>query len=117
MLGFERDGYLNTFNYQFYPGEKAHVTISGNQAETKLFVNGKLVETLNKQTIYHNEGGKEKMYYVRTLVLPLENIGVYLSKITNFKVTNYSKQLLLHTIYKKTLRKTAECFCIYKPTT
>ena len=91
MLGFERDGYLNTFNYQFYPGEKAHVTISGNQAETKLFVNGKLVETLNKQTIYHNEGGKDKMYYVRTLVFPLENTGVYLSKITNFKVTNYSK--------------------------
>ena len=91
MLGFERDGYLNTFNYQFYPGEKAHVTISGNQAETKLFVNGKLVETLDKQTIYHNEGGKDKMYYVRTLVFPLERTGNFNSKVTNLKVTNYSK--------------------------
>ncbi len=91
MLGFERDGYLNTFNYQFYPGQKAHVTISGNQAETKLYIDGKLIETLDKQTIYHNEGGKDKMYYVRTLVFPLENTGIYQSKITNFKVTNYSK--------------------------
>ena len=90
MLGFERDGYLNTFNYQFYPGQKAHVTISGNQAETKLYIDGKLIETLDKQTIYHNEGGKDKMYYVRTLVFPLENTGIYQSKITNFKVTNYS---------------------------
>ena len=91
MLGFERDGYLNTFNYQFYPGQKAHVTISGNQAETKLYVDGKLIETLDKQTIYHNEGGKDKMYYVRTLVFPLENTGIYQSKITNFKVENICK--------------------------
>jgi hexosaminidase len=91
MLGFERDGYLNTFNYQFYPGQKAHVTICGNQAETKLYVDGKLIETLDKQTIYHNEGGKDKMFYVRTLVFPLENTGIYQSKITNFKVTNYCK--------------------------
>ena len=91
MLGFERDGYLNTFNYQFYPGQKAHVTISGNQAETKLYIDGKLIETLDKQTIYHNEGGKDKMYYVRTLVFPLENTGIYQSKVTNFKVTNYCK--------------------------
>ena len=91
MLGFERDGYLNTFNYQFYPGQKAHVTICGNQAETKLYIDGKLVETLDKQTIYHNEGGKDKMYYVRTLVFPLENTGIFESKITNFKVENFCK--------------------------
>ena len=91
MIGFERDGYLNTFNYQFYPGQKAHVTICGNQADTKLYVDGKLIETLDKQTIYHNEGGKDKMYYVRTLVFPLENTGIYQSKVTNFKVTNYCK--------------------------
>ena len=91
MLGFERDGYLNTFNYQFYPGQKAHVTICGNQAETKLYIDGKLVETLDKQTIYHNEGGKDKMYYIRTLVFPLENTGIFESKITNFKVENFCK--------------------------
>ena len=87
-LGFSRDGYLNTFNYSFYPGERAHVTISGNKDVTKLFVNGKLVETLDKQTLYHNEGGKDKMYYVRTLVFPLEKSGNFNSQITNFKVEN-----------------------------
>jgi hexosaminidase len=89
-LGFSRDGYLNTFNFRFYPGEKAQVTICGNESETKLYVNGKLVETLDKQTIYHNEG-KDKMFYVRTLVFPLEKTGNFKSKVTNLKVTNYSK--------------------------
>ena len=91
MLGFSRDGYLNTFNYSFYPGEKAQVTICGNESETKLFVNGKHIETLGKQTLYHNEGGKDKMYYVRTLVFPLEKAGNFNSKVTNLKVTNYGK--------------------------
>ena len=90
-LGFSRDGYLNTFNFRFFPGEKAHITISGNQNETKLFVNGKLVETLDKQTIYHNEGGKDKMYYVRTLVFPLARTGMFKSKVSNLEVVNYCK--------------------------
>ena len=90
-IGFSRDGYLNTFNYRFYPGEKANITISGNKEVTKLFVNGKLVETLDKQTIYHNEGGKDKMYYVRTLVFPLEKTGEFNSKVCNLKVENYCK--------------------------
>ena len=87
MLGFARDGYLNKFNYQLVPGEKATITVSGNEQETYLYVNGKLVETLNKQTIYHNEG-KDKMYYVRTLVFPLKKAGKFNSKVTNLKVTN-----------------------------
>jgi hexosaminidase len=90
-LGFSRDGYLNTFNFRFYPGEKAHVTISGNQSETRLYINGKLVETLDKQTIYHNEGGKDKMYYVRTLVFPLESTGMFRSSVNNLKVENFCK--------------------------
>ena len=91
MLGFSREGYLNTFNFKFYPGEKAHITICGNQQETMLYVNGKLVETLNKQTLYHNEGGKDKMYYVRTLTFPLAQTGDFNSKITNLKVENFCK--------------------------
>ena len=90
-IGFSRDGYLNTFNYRFYPGEKAHVTISGNQSETKLYINGKLIETLDKQTIYHNEGGKDKMYYVRTLVFPLSRTGSFRSNVSNLEVVNYCK--------------------------
>lgn len=87
-IGFSRDGYLNTFNYRFYPGEKATVTITGNKEETRLYVNGKHIETLDKQTIYHNEGGKDKMYYVRTLVFPLEKTGDFTSKVKNLKVEN-----------------------------
>lgn len=86
-IGFSRDGYLNTFNYKLFPNEKAHITISGNQKETKLYINGKLIETLDKQTIYRNEG-KSKMYYVRTLVFPLEETGSFRSVIKNFVVNN-----------------------------
>lgn len=89
-LGFARDGYLNTFNFSFYPNEKARITISGDQKETKLFINGKLVETLDKQTQFHNEG-KSKMYYVRTLVFPLEKTGDFKSEIRNFEVRNECK--------------------------
>lgn len=88
-LGFARDGYLNTFNYSFFPGEKAKVTISGDERVTRLYVNGKLVEELNKQTQYHHNSGSDKydkMYYVRTLVFPLSKAGRFNSKITNLTV-------------------------------
>ena len=87
-LGFARDGYLNTFNYSFFPGEKAKITISGNKDETFFHINNVLVEKLDRQTLYHNEGGKDKMYYVRTLVFPLEKTGDFKSKIANLKVRN-----------------------------
>lgn len=87
-LGFARDGYLNTFNYSFFPGEKAKVEITGDQKETKLYINGVLVETLDKQTLYFNEGGKDKMAYIRTLVFPLKKAGNFNSKITNLRVLN-----------------------------
>lgn len=85
MLGFARDGYLNTFNYRIRKGEKVTISISGDAASTRFYLNGKLVETLNKQTLYFNEG-KDKMSYVRTLVFPLEKAGTFKSRITNLKV-------------------------------
>ena len=89
-LGFARDGFLHTFNYRFYPGEKASVTICGDMYETKLYIDGKHVETLEKQKLFRGEDGKRIMYYVRTLVFPLERTGKFKSKITNVKVENYS---------------------------
>lgn len=86
-LGFSRDGYLNTFNYKLIPSDKVNITIKGNQEVTELYIDGSLKETLNRQTIYHNEG-KSKMYYIRTLVFPLEKSGDFKSKITNLKVLN-----------------------------
>lgn len=91
MMGFARDGYFNKFNFQLYPGEKATIAISGDQHTTSLYVNGKLVEKLERQTLYFNKDGKDKMYYVPTLVFPLAKAGTFKSKITNFKVVNYCK--------------------------
>ncbi len=85
MLGFARDGYLNTFRFNIRNGEKVKITVAGNARETSLYVNDRLVETLNKQTLYFNEG-KAKMSYVRTLVFPLEKAGHFKSKITNLKI-------------------------------
>lgn len=88
-LGFSRDGYLNTFNYRFFPGEKAHITITGNQESTSLYIDGKLIETLDRQVQYHHNSASDKydkMYYVRTLVFPLETAGNFNSKIYGFEV-------------------------------
>ena len=87
-IGFSRDGYLNTFNYSLFPGEKARITISGDRNETKLYVDGKLIETLAKKTLYFNEGGKDKMYYTSTLVFPLAEAGNFKSKVSDLIVIN-----------------------------
>lgn len=89
-LGFSRDGYLNTFNYQFYPGEKTAVSISGDEKSTRLYVDGKLKEDLDIQKRYFNSG-KDSTKYVRTLVFPLEKAGNFKSTITNVEVLNYCK--------------------------
>lgn len=89
MLGFARDGYLNTFNYRVLPGERVNVGVSGDNRVTRLLINGKVVEELNIQKRFFN-GGKDSMNYVRTLVFPLEKTGKFRSKVTNLKVTPLS---------------------------
>lgn len=88
MMGFARDGYLNTFPYKVNPGEKATIQIEGNNRNTTLRVNGKVVEEMNTQKLYFN-AGKDSMSYVRTLVFPLEKAGNFNSKVQNLKVYNY----------------------------
>lgn len=85
MVGFARDGYLNTFSYSVGKGEKVNIGISGDNKATRLLIDGKVVEELNTQKLYFN-GGKDSMNYVRTLVFPLEKAGQFKSKITNLKV-------------------------------
>ena len=46
MMGFARDGYLNTFPYKVNPGEKATIQIEGDHRSTTLRVNGKVVEEM-----------------------------------------------------------------------
>ena len=88
MMGFARDGYLNTFPYKVNPGEKATIQIEGDHRSTTLRVNGKVVEEMNIQKCYFNPG-KDSMSYIRTLVFPLEKAGNFNSRIENLKVHNY----------------------------
>ena len=88
MMGFARDGYLNTFPYKVNPGEKATIQIEGDNCSTTLRANGKVVDEMNTQKLYFN-AGKDSMNYVRTLVFPLEKAGNFNSKEQNLKVYNY----------------------------
>lgn len=88
MMGFARDGYLNTLPYKVNPGEKATIQIEGDNCSTTLRVNGKVVDEMNTQKLYFN-AGKDSMNYVRTLVFPLEKAGNFNSKVQNLKVYNY----------------------------
>ena len=85
QIGFSRDGYLNSFGFQLYPDEKAHICIEGDNKSTVLKVNGKEVKKLDIEKRYFN-GGKDSMNYVRTLVFPLRKAGDFKSKISNLKV-------------------------------
>ena len=59
-FGFARDGYLNTFQFRPYPGEKLNVQVKGDNRSTSLLINGKLVETMDIQKRYFN-GGKDSI--------------------------------------------------------
>lgn len=85
MLGFARDGYLNTFSYRIHQGERINIGIEGDNKATRLLINGKVVEELNIEKRLFDEG-KAKMNYVRTLVFPLQETGEFKSKVTNLKV-------------------------------
>ena len=90
LVGFSRDGYLNHFGYQFYPGEKAHVTIEGDQLKTTLYVNGKAVSTLDVKKITY---GKAGINYISTLVFPLDQAGdSFRSRISNLRVESLTDQ-------------------------
>ncbi|MBQ8266488.1 MAG: family 20 glycosylhydrolase [Bacteroides sp.] len=86
MLGYARDGYLNTFTYNVQPGQKMKIAIEGDNKATRLFINGKQVEELNIQERWMDKEGKTRIRNVRTLVFPLEKAGNFKSKIANLKV-------------------------------
>ena len=87
MFGFSRDGYMNTFAFRPYPGEKSSVKITGDALSTSLFINGQLIERMGIEKRYLNEAEKQNNF-IRTLVFPLKNAGNFKSKITNLKVYN-----------------------------
>ena len=87
MFGFSRDGYMNTFAFRPYPGEKISVKITGDALSTSLFINGQLIERMGIEKRYLNDAEKQNNF-IRTLVFPLKNAGNFKSKITNLKVYN-----------------------------
>lgn len=88
MLGFSRDGYLNTFRYAPYPGEKVKVRIEGDHLGTSLWINDSLVDNLDIETRWYN-GGQTPQKYIRTLVFPLQQAGDFRSGISDLRVYNY----------------------------
>lgn len=86
FLGFSRNGYLYNFGVSPYPGEKAHVAIEGTPERTVLYLNGKKVSSLDVKKV--NFGKRGDMYYLRTLVFPLQKAGQFKSVISNLRVTH-----------------------------
>ena len=85
MVGFSRDGYLNTFPYKIEKGKNVKLSIEGDNGSTSLYVDGKLLkklDTINKW------GGKDAhTKYVPTLVFPLNKSGNFKSKVKDFKAS------------------------------
>ena len=86
MLGYARDGYLNTFSYNIHPGQRMNIAIEGDNKSTRLFIDGKQVEELNIQERWMDKEGKTRIRNVRTLVFPLEKTGNFKSKVSNLKI-------------------------------
>ena len=84
-VGFARDGYLFSFRHSLRPGTKEHIAIEGDNHETRLYVNGKLVETLGPDQRTYPKNKPFKM--IRTLRFPLQRTDSALhSRVTNLKV-------------------------------
>jgi hexosaminidase len=84
MIGYARDGYLNTFPYSV-KDEKVSMRIEGDPTQTSLFVNDRLIEKKDVATQWF-DSAKVKMRDVRTLVFPLRQAGDFKSVITNLEV-------------------------------
>lgn len=107
-LGFERDGYLNTFSYRLPVGKTVRVTVQGNNKMTRLLVDGKQRQELGVRTVYvvrpenrldqqvgasrvftpevYSPG--DRMNYHSTLVFPLRRGGNFKSQVYDFSVSN-----------------------------
>ena len=105
-VGFEREGYLNTFDYRLPAGKTVRLTVKGDNRQTSLYVDGELKQTLGALPIYamqqkdlvtFQDGDPDawrpvmynptaRMFYQRTLVFPLKQAGQFKSKVTDVKV-------------------------------
>ena len=89
-MAYSREGYLNNFRQDIRKGDKMHVTITGDNEGTQLYVNGKLVDDMSRRWMRFADSNR-KMSQVRTLVFPLAKAGNFKSRISNLKVRNYKE--------------------------
>jgi len=85
-LAYEREGYWSEFDYVVPNDYPVVLAIEGTNTGTKLFVNGQLVDALEKQYIEYNQSGKSKMAKIQTLVFPLAKVGDFEGAISDFTV-------------------------------
>ena len=83
MIGFARDGYLNTFRYRVEAGKNMRIAIEGDNRSTRLYIDGRLVQELAITKKWYGE--KAATNYVPTLVFPLRRSGDFRSRITRFE--------------------------------
>ena len=113
-LGFARDGYLDTFDYTLPKEGKVTISIEGDKNSLTLYVDGKRREHLSRMLLYAEPPDAEalrldkqyespdrfepivyrsrtrgRMFYMRTLVFPLDEVGTFRSSITDLRVHNY----------------------------
>jgi len=103
-LAFEREGYLNEFDYVVSAGRKVRLTFVGTNRETLLFVDGRFRQALYPLTLgsASTDAGlagasadpyaASKMYYQRTLVFPLARTGRFVGRIFDLSVSNYAEK-------------------------
>lgn len=83
MIGYARDGYLYTFKYKGTPLRSEHITIKGDNRQTSLYVNGRLIETLGDD---QQIAADNKRYVkVQTLVFPLTQTGNFKSEVRHLE--------------------------------
>ncbi len=100
-LAFEREGYLNEFDYVVPKGQPVTLTVCGNHSETVLLVNGRFRQALYPLTVgsaladsgaagaTSDPYSASKMYYQRTLVFPLQRTGNFEGEISGLSVSNF----------------------------
>lgn len=87
QLGFSRDGYLYTFNYRVESGRHT-IAIEATSTGTRLVVDGRVRETLQRRWRYYGDKGGARMAEVPTLMLhwPAQ-MGNCRSTISNLNVS------------------------------
>ncbi len=84
-IGFARDGYLFSFRHTLRPGIREHITIEGDHRETRLYIDGRLAETLGPAPRLYPQNKPFRL--IRTLRFPLRQTDATLrSRVTHLRV-------------------------------